>query len=165
MITNKIDVTGLEALSNKLKALGDDVGGMVDKGLRKGAMKIQGDAKRNITAAKAVDTGRLRNSIVVEPYTHGISALDRSAGYVVGTNVEYAPYIEFGTGCDPRHSVDNSVPHTTKKMWRYKDANGNWHTTTGMSARPFLRPAFRANKTYIAKAVRDELLSAFKKHF
>lgn len=37
-----------------------------------------------------VDTGRLRNSI-----THAIEA-DEKAAYI-GTNVEYAPYVELGT--------------------------------------------------------------------
>ncbi|WP_018130711.1 HK97-gp10 family putative phage morphogenesis protein [Effusibacillus pohliae] len=38
-----------------------------------------------------VDTGRLRGSIQMRPYRGGLEA-------AVGTNVEYAPYIEFGTG-------------------------------------------------------------------
>lgn len=37
-----------------------------------------------------VDTGRLRNSI-----THTYDASERKA--YIGTNVEYAPYVEFGT--------------------------------------------------------------------
>ena len=44
--------------------------------------------KENITADKLVDTGRLRNSI-----SH---AVDGEAAYI-GTNVEYAPYLELGT--------------------------------------------------------------------
>lgn len=38
----------------------------------------------------SVDTGRLRNSI-----THAVDESDRSVA--VGTNVEYAPYVELGT--------------------------------------------------------------------
>ena len=44
--------------------------------------------KDNITADKLVDTGRLRNSISY--------AVDGEAAYI-GTNVEYAPYLELGT--------------------------------------------------------------------
>ena len=44
--------------------------------------------KENITADKLVDTGRLRNSI-----SHTV---DGEAAYI-GTNVEYAPYLELGT--------------------------------------------------------------------
>ena len=44
--------------------------------------------KDNITADDLIDTGRLRNSI-----SH---AVDGEAAYI-GTNVEYAPYLELGT--------------------------------------------------------------------
>jgi|SRR5690606_5872219 len=37
-----------------------------------------------------VDTGRLRASIQIQIYPNGLTA-------DVGTNVEYAPYVEFGT--------------------------------------------------------------------
>ena len=45
-------------------------------------------AERNAKIACPVDTGRLRNSI---SHTH-----DKNTSYV-GTNVEYAPYVEMGT--------------------------------------------------------------------
>ena len=45
-------------------------------------------AKDNITADDLIDTGRLRNSI-----SHTV---DGEAAYI-GTNVEYAPYLELGT--------------------------------------------------------------------
>ena len=45
-------------------------------------------AERNAKLACPVDTGRLRNSI---SHTH-----DKNTSYV-GTNVEYAPYVEMGT--------------------------------------------------------------------
>ena len=44
--------------------------------------------KDNITADDLIDTGRLRNSI---SYT-----VDGESAYI-GTNVEYAPYLELGT--------------------------------------------------------------------
>ena len=54
------------------------------------AVGLQGEtnAKMHITAVGAVDTGRLRNSL-----TH---ATDEDSAYI-GTNVEYAPYVEMGT--------------------------------------------------------------------
>lgn len=50
------------------------------------AYKVQTDAKR----AAAVDTGRLRNSIAVDFNSE-------KTGAEIGTNVKYAPFIEFGT--------------------------------------------------------------------
>lgn len=50
--------------------------------------KVGLTAERNAKLACPVDTGRLRNSIT---HTH-----DKNTAYV-GTNVEYAPYVEMGT--------------------------------------------------------------------
>ena len=52
------------------------------------AIEAEGNAVDEITRMKAVDTGRLRGSI-----SH---ATDAEAAYI-GTNVEYAPYVELGT--------------------------------------------------------------------
>ena len=82
-------------------------------------MTAEGHAKKKITAAGAVDTGRLRNSITYalageethvksykankggkdrETYTYDGTAEDKKgSGVYIGTNVEYAPGIELGT--------------------------------------------------------------------
>ena len=64
----------------------------MEKGKRNALTAIGASAethtKDNITADKLVDTGRLRNSISY--------AVDGEAAYI-GTNVEYAPYLELGT--------------------------------------------------------------------
>lgn len=54
-------------------------------------IQAEGDVKDKITDLEAVDTGHLRQSISheVEP--------DEQAVYI-GTAVEYATYVEFGTG-------------------------------------------------------------------
>lgn len=143
----RIEVTGLEKLIGKLHALGGNVDEVVDEALQQGAKKIQNDAKRLIKAKNAFDTGRLHGSITVEKIPNG---------YSVGTNVEYAPYIEYGTG----EKGDPTAPHTARKFWRYKDENGNWHTSKGIRARPYLRPAFNINKEYTVKLIRSKLRKA-----
>lgn len=62
----------------------------IENGLTAIGMTAEGHAKRKITDYPAVDTGRLRNSI-----TYAVKA-DEKAVYI-GTNVEYAPYVELGT--------------------------------------------------------------------
>lgn len=51
-------------------------------------LEAEGNAVDEITTLGAVDTGRLRGSI-----TH---LTDETSAYI-GTNVEYAPYVELGT--------------------------------------------------------------------
>ena len=82
-------------------------------------LAAEGHAKKKITQAGAVDTGRLRNSITYalageethvksykankggknrETYTYeGTAEGQKGSGVYIGTNVEYAPGIELGT--------------------------------------------------------------------
>ena len=73
-----------------------------------------------------VDTGNLRNSI-----SHAV-AENENACYV-GTNNEYAPYVELGTGI--------YYPGGRLTPWVYVDENGEFHTTRGNPARPFIAPS------------------------
>ena len=90
--------------------------------LQQWGMLAQGYA----TEYAPVDTGNLRSSIAFET--------DDDTMYV-GTNVEYAPYVEYGTGIYAEGGDGRKTP------WSYKDENGVWHTTRGMKPQPFLRPA------------------------
>lgn len=72
-----------------------------------------------------VNTGNLRNSI-----THAVDMEERVC--YVGTNTEYAPYVELGTG---EYVPGGSPP------WVYMDDQGNFHRTSGNPASPFIKPA------------------------
>lgn len=66
-------------------------------------------AERNAKRRCPVDTGRLRSSI-----TSDVVAEEGALVGVVGTNVEYAPYVEFGTSRQPpaaflRGGVDEAL--------------------------------------------------------
>lgn len=69
--------------------LGGNVKESSRKGLERGAKKIQKNAK----LLAPVDTGHLRNSIKTKS-----EATQNGAEAEVYTNLEYAPYVEFGTG-------------------------------------------------------------------
>ena len=75
-----------------------------------------------------VDTGNLRNSI-----THTVDEQEPAA--IIGTNNEYAAYVELGTGIYAEGGGGRPTP------WVYQDAKGNWHYTRGNKAQPFLKPA------------------------
>ena len=88
-----------------------------------------------------VQTGRLRGSITVN--VEGNTA-------EIGTNLEYAPFVEYGTGS----KGDKSVAHTTKKQWTYRSGD-NFYTTSGQKPQPFLTPALKNNKDTIIKLIRE----------
>lgn len=73
-----------------------------------------------------VDTGNLRNSI-----THVVDISELLCR--IGSNSEYAPYAELGTGI--------YYPGGRQTPWVYQDTKGNWHLTHGQRAQPYLKPA------------------------
>lgn len=73
-----------------------------------------------------VDTGNLRNSI-----THQVDSGGPAA--YIGSNMEYAPHVELGTG--------KYYPGGRQAPWVYQDEKGSWHMTNGQRAQPYLKPA------------------------
>ena len=69
----------------------------IERGLEAIGLTAEGHAKKNTP----VDTGRLRNSIA--------HTVEDNAAYI-GTNVEYAPYVELGSrGRDGKHMLQRSA--------------------------------------------------------
>ena len=94
-----------------------------------------------------VDTGQLRASI-----THEIDGLTG----IIGTNVEYAPYVEYGTGI---WAVDGNG---RKTPWTYQRADGKWVTTAGNKPQPFLTPSLLDNEKEIVELFQDAIKKGVK---
>jgi HK97 gp10 family phage protein len=129
---------------------GDKVMAAVDKAITKALL----------TAAQAVESqavdlapvareggGNLKSSI-----THKVQG-DTAR---VGTNVEYAPYVEYGTGIHAEGGKGRKTP------WVYRDEKGRFFKTKGMKPQPYLRPAYDANKEKIKKLIGDAVAEAAK---
>ena len=99
-------------------------------------------AEGQAVSLAAVQTARLRNSI-----DHFVDE-DELIGYV-GTNVEYAIYVEFGTG----EFAENG--NGRKGGWVYQDHSGEWFFTWGQEPQPYLRPAFRQKKSEIEALAKE----------
>lgn len=88
------------------------------------------------------DTGALRRSIT--------SKVEDNKG-IVFTPLEYAPYVEYGTGLFAESGGRKDVP------WNYQDDEGKWHSTSGQKPQPFMRPALEENKQLIKQILKEEL--------
>ena len=88
------------ALQAKFRARAEKLDSDTKKAVNSCALKVERDIKASMTPngpsapgeAPAVDTGRLRASI-----THRVEMESGEAAGFVGTSVEYAPWLEFGT--------------------------------------------------------------------
>ena len=122
-----------EGLDNIAKML-DGIEGNAIEGLGKACALVERAAKQK--APKGV--GNLRRSIE--------SKVEGTEG-IVFTPLEYAPYVEYGTGLFAEEGGRQDVP------WHYQDEKGEWHTTSGMNPQPYMRPALNENKDKILKVI------------
>lgn len=92
------------------------------------------------------DTGALARSIE--------SRVENNGGEIQGvvfTALEYAPYVEYGTGLFAEDKGRSDVP------WNYQDDKGEWHQTSGQHPQPFMRPALDENREEIKRILGEGL--------
>ena len=90
-------------------------------------------------------TGNLKGSI-----SHKVDEAAKIA--YIGTNCEYAGYVEFGTG---HYSTIGGG--TTKKQWVYMGDDGEWHIGKPVKPRPYLKPAVANHVGTYRNIFKDEL--------
>lgn len=131
-----IELKGLDEIFGKLEEVTDMP--KVNAALGKCCAIVERSAKEK--APKG--TGELRRSITSE-VKDGVG--------IVYTPLEYAPYVEYGTGLFAEESGRQDVP------WCYQDDEGNWHTTSGQHPQPFMRPALNENRETIIRILKEAL--------
>ena len=128
----------IEGVAGVMQALTDLDGLDLTQALGKAGALVERGAKMKCPK----DLGNLARSIQydVEGNTCTVSA-----------PLEYAPYVEYGTGLFAEQGG-------RKTPWTYKDEEGNFHTTSGQRPQPFLRPAFNEAQAGIVRLLEGELL-------
>lgn len=110
----------------------------INRALERCGMQAEGYAK-DLTP---VDTGNLRNSI-----SHRVDESDKEV--YIGTNAEYAAYVELGTGIYTEGGRQDP--------WVYQDEEGRWHHTRGQKPQPYLVPAVKNHGGTYRNIFEDEL--------
>lgn len=133
-----IKLENLDAIVKRIEGLADS--NNIESSLGKAAAIVEASAKKKAPKGD----GSLRNSIT--------SKVDGDKA-IVFTPLEYAPYVEYGTGLFAEDGGRTDVP------WNYKDEEGNWHSTSGMKPRPYMRPALEENRNKILSIIKEGLLN------
>ena len=140
---------------------------------------ISVDVKFDIPGARREMDGAVRSAMsdvsialhrevvnrVPSPGRYGIGNLKNSLNFrvessdgviyaVVGTPVEYAIYVEYGTGVYAEGGKGRKTP------WMYKNRKGEWIRTVGQKPQPFLRPALDENKDRYKRYIEDKIKSS-----
>ena len=118
--------------SNREAAIGRSCA-LVERAAKQKAPKGNGELRRSIQSKIEKDGEDIRG--------------------VVFTPLEYAPYVEYGTGLFAEERGRQDVP------WSYQDDKGEWHTTSGMKPYPYMRPALDENREEIRRMIKESLTS------
>ena len=116
----KVEVEGIDQLMRDFRKFGKEADKAIKRGVDKTALKIESDAKEKLKSDLHLRTRRLLQSIHTETTNPQAPRMKTNLNYsykdkdneqftgsfnepmhddesIVGTNVHYAPYVEFGT--------------------------------------------------------------------
>jgi HK97 gp10 family phage protein len=151
----EVEVQGLLEIQKKMDKIVLDLHGpSLLNAMRDATLLVVRDARINAP----VDTGRLRASIVPS-----VKALGKNVEGVVGSNVKYAPYQEFGTGTfvgkaphrPPSHALERWAHlHKLPKGYGFVIARAIGRRG-GLEPQRYLRDAFDKNETRIKTMIGD----------
>lgn len=137
MLRADVNSAQLQRVIGQVKGMKKDVQVKAELALNYHALNIESNAKK----AVPVDTGVLQSSIKTEKLG--------SLGRAVHTNVEYAPYVEFGT----REKVNTTISGVdySEVAIQFKKSDGG---PGGVPPRPYLFPAFEKEKKELLKSLK-----------
>ena len=135
-----VEFKGLDEVMDALDQIADAPGTV--KAMQKACALVEAEARKKAPKGN----GALRNSIESRVEVNGDDIIG-----VVFTSLEYAPYVEYGTGLFAENGGRKDVP------WCYKDDEGEWHSTSGMKPHPFMRPAFNENREKIKEILGESI--------
>lgn len=139
----KIIFNGLNEVLNTIDEI-IDVDNL-ESAMKKAVLLVEREAKMKAPRG----TGDLARSITSKVETSGNTVTG-----TVFTPLEYAPYVEYGTGLfaeagDGRKDVP----------WCYQDDKGEWHSTSGQHPQPFMRPALDENREQILRILAEDVIN------
>ena len=130
-----ITLEGIDEILEQIEELAET--DEIQKALKKACLVVERSAKEKAPQGR---TGELARSI-----TSKVEGLEG----VVFTPLDYAPYVEYGTGLFAENGGRSDVP------WRYEDERGEWHTTSGQNPHPYMRPALNENREQVIRILKE----------
>lgn len=134
-----IKVSGLRELGESMKALGNDVALRIAASMTGAAAKlVKTSAIQHVISSPSVDTGRLRDSIIVKKIPRSQSKL--TSEHIVTVRGRGKAKVNKKTGIK-----QTEAPHASLVEFG----------TVNMPAEPFLRPSFDENKEKAIQAMKE----------
>ena len=146
-----MSINGVDSLIKKLNAIGGNANKVLETSIAKQTKLVQGEAKDLCP----VHSGDLRKNI----FTDVKSENEKITGKVF-TNIEYAPYVEFGTGKKGEASSGDKYPGPLsykQDKWKVNIPDVGVRWIEGQPAQPFLYPALKNNEDLIKKNIKEDI--------
>ena len=137
-----LEVEGLEQFTQRIEDMANP------RALERAMGKVCAIVERDAIKKAPKGAGDLRRSIQ--------SRVENDGHEVVGiifSPLEYAPYVEYGTGLFAETGGRTDVP------WVYCDDKGEFHSTSGMKPHPYMRPALNENREKILEIIKEGMLN------
>jgi len=135
-MASEMNVFGIDKLITELKNYSEKVNTDINNSVKAAALNVESRAKMDCP----VDMGTLRASINTRPIKD-----DEGYGWEVFTLLEYAPYVEFGTGT--RVSIPTGYEEYARQFKGQK-------SIVGMNAQPYLIPNFEMEKMALIENIK-----------
>ena len=137
MAEKLINLNGDREIFNNLTLMKEKLKIRVIDEVKAATLNLETSAKRDCP----VDFGTLRQSIYKDEFLNGSNYVG-----VVGSDLKYAPYVEFGTG----GFVSVPVGYEDFAM-QFKGSK----TVIGMNAQPYLIPNFEVERERVKQAIKN----------
>ena len=151
----QVDLTKIKNLKKFFEQYPGELERTLEAGLLDIALMMQGVAKQKIKEQGAIDLGMLFNSIVVKR----ISARQ----VIVGTNVEYAAAVEFGT---KGHwlKIDNIPGFRNWLRHHGIDLDEKLvYFYVAPKPRPYMEPAFQEGKAKLPEVIQNQVQQTMRR--
>lgn len=142
MISYKIEIKNLAELQSHFRKAPEITGKRIVEAGNKSLLSLQGTAKQ----LSPIDSGRLRQSILVSPMRQSGSSFTGS----VGTSVDYAAWMERGTGI--YGPSGQPIRPKTKKFLAFRGKGGKMvfaKSVKGVRGRFYMKGAVEQNQRNI----------------
>lgn len=146
-MASRTEVRGLNEARQSMENIAEGLTGReMVQGMYQALNILGADAKR----FSPVDTGRLRSSITGTVSSAGFP-VKRLQG-IVGTNIEYAPYMEFGTGIFAGNARVKMPPIEALEGWARRHKVNAWSVAYAI----YLRGGLRARRMFAKSLEKNE---------
>jgi len=167
MTTTEFEIRNMKEVSDNLRKIGNDLHGkQMMRDMTRATMIVLRDAKKNAP----VDTGRLRAGINQSVEVNSFLGIGVQGIVGVSSNVEYAPYMEDGTGTPAGHAATKFPPPSALQGWArrhglnaYAVARGIY-LRGGLKPRHFLKNAIDDNRDKIKEILGDSVSITIRNH-